>query len=172
MDESKSPVKQSQPRGPKVLSSEKSNVKAPAQRDGTKSANHHNITAAKDGHYSHGSCEPGKTLADIPQDRRRGRPSRITRQTGRTSSGEKGKGKVASSQQKPVAQDPDTRVSISADSTSSANRETSSPVAPGTPEKGHTELHCSPIVVQTKENSHGEFALPLPKCLFLQVYLW
>ncbi|XP_037325742.2 terminal uridylyltransferase 4 isoform X2 [Pungitius pungitius] len=160
MDESKSPVKsfkQSQPRGPKALSSEKSNKEAPAQRDGTKSATRStdNLNAAKDDHNSRGSCEPSKTFADIPQDKRRGRPSRVTRLTGRTSSGERGKGKVASSQQKPVAQDPDTRVSISADGSSSANRETSSPVVPGTPERGPTELHCSPVVVQTKEKSYG-----------------
>ncbi|XP_031731886.1 terminal uridylyltransferase 4 [Anarrhichthys ocellatus] len=165
MDESKSPVKQSQPRGPKALSSEKSNKGAPAQREGTKSATRskENLTAAKDEHniVSQGSRGPGKTFTDVPQDKRRGRPSRLTRLTGRMSSGERGTGKVASSQQKLVAQDPDTRVSISADSSPSANREISSPVVPGTPEKGLTELHCSSIVVQAKEKSHGVKATSL-----------
>lgn len=165
MDESKSPVKQSQPRGPKALSSEKSNKEAPAQKEGTKSATRskENLTAAKDEHnlVSQGSRGPGKTFTDVPQDKRRGRPSRLTRLTGRTSSVERGTGKVASSQQKLVAQDPDTRVSISADSSPSANREISSPVVPGTPEKGLTELHCSSIVVQAKEKSHGVKATSL-----------
>ncbi|XP_075938692.1 terminal uridylyltransferase 4 [Anarhichas minor] len=168
MDESKSPVKsvkQSQPRGPKALSSEKSNKEAPAQREGTKSATRskENLTTAKDEHniVSQGSRGPGKTFTDVPQDKRRGRPSRLTRLTGRTSSGERGTGKVASSQQKLVAQDPDTRVSVSADSSPSANREISSPVVPGTPEKGLTELHCSSIVVQAKEKSHGVKATSL-----------
>lgn len=169
MDESKSPVKSvkhSQPRGPKAVSSEKSNKGAPAQREGTKSAtrSNENLTAAKDEHNigGQGSRVPGMTFTEIPQDKRRGRPSRLTRLTGRTSSGERAKGKVASSQQKLVAQDPDTRVSISADSSPSANRETNSPVVPGTPEKGLTELHCSSIVVQAKAKSHGEFA----QCFF------
>ncbi|KAM6938212.1 terminal uridylyltransferase 4 isoform 1-T2 [Lycodopsis pacificus] len=168
MDESKSPVKsvkQSQPRGPKALSSEKSNKEAPAQKEGTKSATRskENLTAAKDEHnlVSQGSRGPGKTFTDVPQDKRRGRPSRLTRLSGRTSSVERGTGKVASSQQKLVAQDPDTRVSISADSSPSANREISSPVVPGTPEKGLTELHCSSIVVKAKEKSHGVKATSL-----------
>ncbi|KAK9519752.1 hypothetical protein VZT92_022461 [Zoarces viviparus] len=165
MDESKSPVKQSQPRGPKALSSDKSNKEAPAQKEGTKSATHskENLTAAKDEHnlVIQGSRGTGKTFTDVPQDKRRGRPSRLTRLAGRTSSGERGTGKVASSQQKLVAQDPDTRVSISADSSPSANREINSPVVPGTPEKGLTELHCSSIVVQAKEKSHGVKATSL-----------
>ncbi|XP_068445814.1 terminal uridylyltransferase 4 [Clinocottus analis] len=162
MDESKNPVKSvkhSQPRGPKALSTDKSNKEAPAQTDGTKSAtcSNENLTAAKDEHNigGQGSRGPGKTFTEIPQDKRRGRPSRLTRLTGRTSSGEREKGKVASSQQKLVAQDPDSRVSISADSSPSAHRETSSPVVSGTPEKGPTELQCSSSVVPAKEKSHG-----------------
>lgn len=163
MDESKSPVKsgkQSQPRGAKALSSEKSNKEIPVQREGTGSAprRQENLNAAKDEHNI-GSRGPGKTFADIPQDKRRGRPSRLTRLTGRTSSGERGKGKVASSQQQLVAQAPDSRVSLSADSSPSANRETSSPAVHGTPEKGLTEQAKSSILAPAKEKSHGDFAL-------------
>ncbi|XP_074492426.1 terminal uridylyltransferase 4 isoform X2 [Sebastes fasciatus] len=168
MDDSKSPVKsvkQSQPRGPKTLSSEKSNKEAAVQRDGTKSATRskENFTAAKDDHNigSQGSRGPGKTFTDIPQDKRRGRASRLTRLTGRTSSGERGKGKVASSQQKLVAQAPDSRVSISADSSPSANRETSSPVVPGTPERGLVAQAKSSTVAPAKERSHGMKAASL-----------
>lgn len=168
MDDSKSPVKsvkQSQPRGPKTLSSEKSNKEAAVQRDGTKSATRskENFTLAKDDHNigSQGSRGPGKTFTDIPQDKRRGRASRLTRLTGRTSSGERGKGKVASSQQKLVAQAPDSRVSISADSSPSANRETSSPVVPGTPERGLVAQAKSSTVAPAKERSHGVKAASL-----------
>ena len=166
MDESISPIKpvnRSQPRGPKALSGEKSNKEAPAQREATKSATRskEHLTAAKDEHNigGQGSRGPGKTFTDVPQDKRRGRSSRLTRLTGRTSSGERGKGKVASSQQQLVAQAPDSRVSISADSSPSANRETRSPVVPGTPERGLTEQARSSTVAPAKERSHGGFAL-------------
>lgn len=161
MDECKSPVKsgkQSQPRGAKALSSDKSSKEAPLQRECTKSASRRqdNLTAAQDEHNigSHGS---GKTFTDIPPEKRRGRPSRLTRLTGRTSSGERGKAKVVSSQQQLVAQAPDYRVSLSADSSPSANRGTSSPAVPSTPEKGFRERAKSSIVASGKERSHGEF---------------
>lgn len=165
MDESISPVKpvkQSQPRGPKALSSEKSNKEAPVLKEGTKSTTRskEHLTAAKDEHNigGQGSRGPGKTFTDIPQDKRRGRTPRLTRLTGRTSSGERGKGKVAGSQQQLVAQAPDSRVSFSADSSPSANRETSSPVVPGTPEKGLKVQAKSSTVAPAKEKSHGGFA--------------
>ncbi|XP_044055274.1 terminal uridylyltransferase 4 isoform X2 [Siniperca chuatsi] len=168
MDESLSPVKsvkQSQPRGAKALFSEKSNKEAPAQREGTKSAprRQENLTAVKDEHNigSQGSRGQGKTFTDIPQDKKRGRPSRLTRLTGRTSSGERGKGKVASSQQQLVARAPDSRASLSADSSPSASRETSSPALLGTPEKGLTEQTKSSIVAPAKEKSHGVKAAAL-----------
>lgn len=174
MDESRSPVKsvkQSQPRGAKALSSEKSNKEAPAQREGTKSAprSKENLTAAKDEHNisGQGGRGPGKTFTDIPQDKRRGRPSRLTRLTGRTSSGERGKGKVASSQQQLVAQAPDSRASLSADSSPSANRETCSPAVPGTPEKGLKEQARSSTVAPAKEKSHGGFS----RCFFPEVVM-
>ncbi|XP_027145901.1 terminal uridylyltransferase 4 isoform X3 [Larimichthys crocea] len=161
MDESRSPVKsgkQSQPRGAKALSGEKSNKEAPAQREGTKSAprRQENVTAAKDEHNI-GNRGQGKTFTDIPQDKRRGRPSRLTRLTGRTSSGERGKGKGANSQQQQqlLAQAPDSRVSLSTDSSPSANRETGSPVVPGTPEKGFSVHAKSSTLALAKEKSHG-----------------
>ncbi|XP_056234383.1 terminal uridylyltransferase 4 [Seriola aureovittata] len=162
MDESISPVKpvkQSQPRGAKALSSEKSNKEASVQREGTKSAarSRENLTTAKDEHSLgyQGSRGQGKASADTPQDKRRGRPSRLTRLTGRTSSGERGKGKVASSQQQLATRAPDFRSSVSADSSPSANRETNSPVVPGTPEKGLAELAKTSTVTPAKEKSYG-----------------
>ncbi|XP_028443137.1 terminal uridylyltransferase 4 isoform X1 [Perca flavescens] len=163
MEESKSPVKsvkQSQPRGAKPLSSEKS-----SRGEGTKSAarSKDNLTATKDEHNigSQGSRGPGKTFTDVPQDKRRGRSSRLTRLTGRTSSGERGKGKATSSQQKPVAQAPDSRVSISPDNRPSANQGTSSHVVPGTPAKGPTEPTKSSTIAPAKEKSHGVKAAAL-----------
>lgn len=169
MDKSISPVKsvkQSQPRGAKALSNEKSNKETPAQREGTKSAprRQENPPAAKDEHNigSLGGRGAGKTFTDIPQDKRRGRPSRLTRLTGRTSSGERGKGKAASSQQQHlVAQAPDSRASVSADSSPSASRETNSPAVPGTHEKGLTAQAKSSTVAPAKEKSHGVKAAAL-----------
>ncbi|XP_042272027.1 terminal uridylyltransferase 4 isoform X1 [Thunnus maccoyii] len=166
MDGSRSPVKsvkQSQPRGAKASSNDKSNKEAPAQREGAKSAGRskENPTAAKDEHNigGQGSRGQGRTSADTP-DKRRGRPSRLTRLSGRTSSGERSKGKVAGPQQQQqqqqqlAAQAPDSRASLSADSSPSAYRETSSPVAPGTPEKGLAEQEKSSTVTPAKEKSH------------------
>ncbi|XP_018545836.1 terminal uridylyltransferase 4 [Lates calcarifer] len=168
MDESISPVKsvkQSQPRGAKALSSEKSNKEAPAQREANKSAprSKENLTTAKDDHNisSQGSRGQGKTSTDTSQEKRRGRPSRLTRLSGRTSSGERGKGKGAGSQQQLVALAPDSRASLSVDSSPSANRETKSPAVPGTPEKGLAEHAKSSIVTPTKEKSHGVKAAAL-----------
>ncbi|XP_074524138.1 terminal uridylyltransferase 4 isoform X2 [Halichoeres trimaculatus] len=160
MDEPKSPLKsskQSQPRGAKQ--GEKSNKEAPAQREGTKSAprRQENLPAAKDEHNlgSQGSRGPGKTFTDTPLDKRRGRPSRLTRLTGRTSSGERGKGKVASPQQPLMAQAVDSRASLSADSSPSANRETSPPAALGASEKGLAERARSSTAAPAKEKSQG-----------------
>lgn len=159
MDESISPVKsvkQSQNRGAKALSTEKSNKEASVQREGTRSAprSKENLTAAKDEHNigSQGSRGPGKISTDTTQDKKRGRPSRLTRLTGRTSSGERSKGRVAGSQQQLVA--PDSRSSLSADSRPTANRENSSPVVPGTPEKGLAEQAKSSAGASAKEKSH------------------
>lgn len=153
MDESKCPVKsgkQSQPRGAKPFSNEKSNKEALVQREGTKTATRRqdNFTATKDEHNI------GKTLKDT-QEKRRGRPPRVTRLTGRASSGERGKGKVASSHQHLVSEASDSRLSMSADNSPSANREPRSPAVPSTPVKGFTEQVKSSIQVAAKEKSHG-----------------
>ncbi|XP_047192737.1 terminal uridylyltransferase 4 isoform X2 [Scophthalmus maximus] len=165
MDESTGPVKSvnpSQARGAKALSGEKSNKEAPAPRDGARPAprGRENLTGAKDEHStgSQGGRGQGKTSADNPQEKRRGRPARLTRLTGRTSSGERGKGKVANSQQL-TAQAADPRASLSADSSPSANRETNSPAQPGTPEKHLAEQDKSSVLTPAKEKSHGVKAL-------------
>ncbi|CAJ1059444.1 terminal uridylyltransferase 4 [Xyrichtys novacula] len=162
MDESKSPAKsskQSQPRAAKTSSGEKSNKEAPSPREGTRSAprRQENLTSAKDDHNisSQGSRGPGRIFTDPPQDKRRGRPSRLTRLSGRTSSGERGKGKVASPQQQLMAQAVDYRASLSADSSPSANRETSPPAALGTPEKGFAEKAKSSTAAPAKEKSQA-----------------
>ena len=159
MDGSKSPVKSgkhSQPKGAKGLSKEKSNKEAPVQRDGNKTTTRRqeNLIAAKDEHNMV-SRGPGKTLTDIPQDKRRGRSSRITRLTGRMSPGESRKGIVVSSHQQLLAQVPDSRLCQSADSSPSANREASSPTVPSTPEKNFTEEAKSSNVAPAKEKPHG-----------------
>lgn len=175
MDQSTSPVKtvrQSQLRGAKALPGERSRKEASVQKEGLKPGprSKENFTAAKDEHISSQvSRGPGKTSTDTPQDKRRGRPPRLTRLTGRTSSGERGKGRVASShQQQLVALAP-------ADSSPSAGRETSSP------ERGLTEQKSSGGA-GAKERSHGgwkdvfpvmstSFNVPLVKALYLQHFL-
>uniref|UniRef100_A0A3Q3M563 RNA uridylyltransferase n=1 Tax=Mastacembelus armatus TaxID=205130 RepID=A0A3Q3M563_9TELE len=168
MDESINPVKsvkQSQLKGAKAFSSEKSNKEASAQREGTKSAprGKQNLAAAKDevNIGSQGGRGAGKASTDIPQDKRRGRPSRLIRLTGRTSSGESGKGKVVNSQQQLSAQALGSGASVSAESSPSANTQASSPVVPGTPEKGLTEQAKGSNVAPLKERSHGVKAAAL-----------
>ncbi|CAG5862954.1 unnamed protein product [Menidia menidia] len=157
MDDSVSPVKsvkQSQSRGTKALSTHKSNKETSMQREGTKSAAH---SKEKDDHNS-GSSQvsgaAGKTFTDSPLDKKRGRPTRLARLTGRTSSGERGKGRGASSQNPLAAQAPESRAAVSADSSSSANRESSPPVAPATPEKGLAGQSRSSTGGLAKERPH------------------
>lgn len=162
MDESKSPVKpvkQSHPRGAKTLSGEKSSKEAPVQRESAKSAprSKENPAAARDEHNVGSQASRGpKSFTETNQDKRRGRPPRLNRLTGRTSSGESCKGRVTSSQQQLSTKAPDSNASAPADSTPSAKRESSSPVVPGTPEKGLKVQSRSVIVVPAKEKSHGE----------------
>nr|XP_014266867.1 terminal uridylyltransferase 4 isoform X2 [Maylandia zebra] len=160
MDESLTPVKtvkQSQLRGAKALSTEKSNKETLVQRESHKSASRskENSTTAKDEHNigSQVSRGQGKTSTDTPQDKRRGRPSRLSRLTGRTGSGERGKGKGASLQQHLVPQASESRTSLSADSSPSANKESSSSVVPVTPDKGLTEQARSSTRALAKEKS-------------------
>lgn len=156
MDESKSPGKPgkySQPRGAKP--SDKSNKELAPHREAAESGprRQEHLNAAKDD-YNLGSRRPGKTYTDSSQDKRRGRASRLTRLTGRTSSGERGKGKVASPQQQLALAD-ELRASQSADSSPSAHREAGSPSAPSTPDRGPTQ-HAQSAGL-SKEKLHGDF---------------
>ncbi|XP_041861938.1 terminal uridylyltransferase 4 isoform X2 [Melanotaenia boesemani] len=159
MDESMSPVKsvkQSQSRGAKTLSS---------QKEGTKSApsSKENLIAAKDEHNigSQVSRASGKAFTDNSLDKKRGRPARLARLTGRTSSGERGKGRAAGSQHQLVAQTPESRTAQSAESRSLAKRETSSPLLPGTPERGLAGQAKSSTGAPGKEKSHAVKAATL-----------
>ncbi|XP_008336747.1 terminal uridylyltransferase 4 isoform X3 [Cynoglossus semilaevis] len=140
MDKSTSPAKSvraSQARGAKALSNEKSNKEVSVQREGGQA-----------------TCGQGKSSTETPQERRRGRPSRLTRLSGRTSSGERGKTRVANSQQQLTPKDPDCRPSVSADSSPSAKRDPS-PVVPGTPERGLRDQARSSIPASAQEKSHA-----------------
>ncbi|XP_056131805.1 terminal uridylyltransferase 4 isoform X2 [Lampris incognitus] len=160
MDESSSPVKPAKPcrsesKGAKPLSN-KPNKEASAQRESTKSASRskENLTTGKDDHDvgTQGNRKPGKTTTDIPQDRGKGRPRRLT---GRTNSGERCKGKVAGPQQHPVGQGSDLKVSLSAGRSPSDGSETTSVVLPGTPDKGLTEQTKSTKAISVKEKCIG-----------------
>ncbi|KAM4629544.1 terminal uridylyltransferase 4 [Polymixia lowei] len=160
MDESTSPTKTVKPsrneaRGAKALPN-KPNKEPPAQREGTKSAcrSKESLSTTKDDHNlgSQGSRGPGKTTTDIPQDKGRGRPRRLT---GRTSSGERGKGKVAGPQQQLTGQAVDSRASLSVGRSPSGGRETSSAALPFTPEKGLPEQPKSTKATPVKEKSLG-----------------
>ncbi|KAG7459159.1 terminal uridylyltransferase 4 isoform X1 [Solea senegalensis] len=167
MDVSKSAVKSvklSQPRGAKAPSNEKSKKDPPLQREGNKPAPRSKENPiARDDHNigSQGTRGQGKTSTDNPQEKRRGRSSRLTRLTGRTSSGERGKGKVVSSQQQLTAPAPSQRAALSADSSPSAHRETTSPVLLGTLEKGVAEHVKSSVAAPAKEKFHGLTAAAL-----------
>uniref|UniRef100_A0A1A8DNP5 RNA uridylyltransferase n=1 Tax=Nothobranchius kadleci TaxID=1051664 RepID=A0A1A8DNP5_NOTKA len=157
MDESKSAVKSvklSQPRGAKALSSQKSNKEASVQREGVKSAlrSKENLTAAKDERsVGQAGRTPGNTLPDSPVDKKRGRPSRLARLSGRTSSGESGKGK--DSHQQLVA--PESQSPLSVDnSSSSANRGTTSSPTPFAPERSRQEQDQTSAGAAGKEKSH------------------
>ncbi|KAM9832244.1 terminal uridylyltransferase 4 [Neosynchiropus ocellatus] len=135
MDPSKSPaksLKQSQPRGVKAESS--------------KSLNRCRELPIKDEHNvgQQGNRGP-KTSSETP-DKKRGRPTRVTRLTGRASSGERGKGKVAGPQQQAT----ESMSSLSPDSSPCTTTETSSPVVPSTPEKGLAQQNKGSIVTPAK----------------------
>ncbi|XP_038142985.1 terminal uridylyltransferase 4 isoform X1 [Cyprinodon tularosa] len=123
-------LKQSQSRGAKASSSQRPN------KEGVKSAlrSKENLTAAKDERNA-GSLvtrAPGGPFSDSSLDKKRGRLSRLT---GRTSSGERAKGKVGN------AQPAESSLPHPGDgsSSSSANREKTASVSPGTPERALTE---------------------------------
>lgn len=143
-------VKQSQSRGAKASSSQKSN------REGAKSTlrSKENLAATKDERNAGSlmSRVPGGAAPDNPLDKKRGRPSRLT---GRTSSGERGKAKVANAQ----PQLPESKTLHPADGTSgsSANREPSAPVLTVTPERALTERAKSSSGAPSREKPHGGF---------------
>lgn len=130
MDKSKSPAKlgkQSQPRGAKPLSKEKTNKDGHTHMEETVTTTRRQgtLNAVKEEHNP-GSSGPGKM---------RGRSSRLTRLSGRTNFGESGKGKAANSHQQQVTEAPDSPGSYSTDSSPSTYRETGSPVVSGMTEK-------------------------------------
>lgn len=92
MEESISAVKSVrafQSRGAKALSSQKSNKEASVPRDGLKSAlrSKENLTAARDERSAGGQVSRAAGGV-IPDDKKRGRPNRATRLSGRTGSAE------------------------------------------------------------------------------------
>lgn len=141
-------VKQSQSRGAKASSNQKSN------REGVKSTlrSKENLAATKDDRNAGGpmSRVPGGAAPDNPLDKKRGRPSRLS---GRTSSGERGKGKVANAQ----PQLPESKTLHPADGTggSSANGEPSAPVSTVTPERALTERAKSSSGTPAREKAHA-----------------
>ncbi|XP_056893412.1 terminal uridylyltransferase 4 [Takifugu flavidus] len=137
MDKSKSPAKlgkQSQPRGAKPLSKEKTNKDGHTHMEETVTTTRRQgtLNAVKEEHNP-GSSGPGKM---------RGRSSRLTRLSGRTNFGESGKGKAANSHQQQVTEAPDSPGSYSTDSSPSTYRETGSPVVSGL-KSG--PLVCAPV---------------------------
>ncbi|XP_034035296.1 terminal uridylyltransferase 4 [Thalassophryne amazonica] len=161
MDESKNPVKVKQssnePKGAKALSNDKTKKECLVHREGPKSASRSQESAAavKDGHKpgGPGGRGPGRSSTDCTQDKRRTRPCRLNRLSSRTNSVEGGKGKVAGPQQQLVSQPAE-----STERRPSANRETRSPAAPGTPVKDLTEKTV-PAAAAPKDKPHGTNAL-------------
>lgn len=167
MDESKCPGKSgkpsSQPRGAKPFPNERSSKEAlAAQREGSKAAalaaarRQDGFPAAKDEHGV------GKTFKDPPQDKRRGRPPRLTRLTARGSSGEPARGKVAGPHQHLLTEASDSRLSTSsADNSPSAHREPSSPALLPTPERVFMQQLRAPLPPAARDKSHGNHQLGL-----------
>ena len=150
MEESKSPLKsvktsRNEARGVKAPST-KSLKEVPAQKEGPRSASRskENVTVAKDGHKEAGSHGLGKAPIDGPQDQGRGKPRRLT---GRTSSGERGKGKAGGQQQ--AGQVSTSRVLPAPDSGPT--------VVPKAPEKGPTEQTKPSKAAHVKEKPIGVY---------------
>ncbi|XP_013887771.1 terminal uridylyltransferase 4 [Austrofundulus limnaeus] len=152
MDESISTVKSVKPfqsRGAKALSSQKSNKEASVQRDGVKSTlrSKENLTAARDERTA-----GGPVSRMVPDDKKRGRPNRVTRLTGRTGSGERGKAKGANP---PQPGSSESRTPVPADGCgSAAKRDTVSPVKPATPERRLAEQDKTSTGASMKDKSH------------------
>lgn len=142
MDESISAVKsvrQSQSRGAKAASAQKSSKEASAQREGVKAAlrSKENLTAAKDDRNAGGQVSRAAG-GSFPDEKKRGRPGRVARLSGRTSSGESSKGKGANSPHQ----------------SSSADGEAPPPFVPAAPERGLADKTSAGA--SAKEKSHGE----------------
>lgn len=159
MDESISavkPVKAFQPRGAKALSSQKSNKEASVQRDGVKLAlrSKENLTAGRDERGAGGQVSRAAGGA-VPDDKRRGRPSRATRLTGRTGSGESGKAKGANPPQQPGSAE--SRTPVPADGCgSAAKRETVSPLKPAMPDRSPAGQEKTCGGASMKDKTPGE----------------
>lgn len=95
MDVTSSPVnKQAQSRAARTSSNQKSNRETLVQKDKPAPRSKENPATARN-EPSQGPC---KTFPDKPGERKRGRSSKLTRLSGRTSSGERGKGQAGSFQ--------------------------------------------------------------------------
>lgn len=154
MDESKSPRKSghqsSQPRGAKPFPNERSSREALAGGKAAAARRQDGFTAAKDEHGV------GKAFKDTAQDKRRGRPPRLSRPAARGNSGERPKGRVVDSHQHLLPEASDSRLSTpSADNSPTANREPSSPALLPTPERAVAEQLKAPPPAAAKEKSHG-----------------
>ncbi|KAM4574604.1 terminal uridylyltransferase 4 [Fundulus diaphanus] len=140
-------ARQSQPRGAKASPGQKPN------RDGVKSAlrSKENLAGGKEDRSAGGLLTrgPGSTFPDNSQDKKRGRPARLT---GRTSSGERSKGKAANSQPQP----PESKTPRPADGGGpSANRETNAPVLPTPPERALTQQARGSTGAPARDKSHA-----------------
>ncbi|KAM6962727.1 terminal uridylyltransferase 4 [Aplochiton taeniatus] len=162
MDESTSLSKSVKPthseaRGAKALPS-KVIKEATAQRESRNSANHskERVKSAKDENniVSQGSRGAGKIPSGSPQNIGKGKSRRLT---GRTSSGERGKGKLADQQQLAV-QSPGRRGSLTSGWSPSGGRDPGTKVVPSRPEKGHIEQAKSSKATAVKDKFLGEKA--------------
>lgn len=161
MEESKSPLKsvktsRNEARGAKAPAG-KSLKEIPTQREGTKSAirSKENVIIAKDG-YTEAGCQSthgaGKTPTESPKDQGRGKPRRLT---GRTSSGERGKGKVGGQQQQ-AGQAPSSRACLATGRNPSGSSGAS--VVSRTSVEGLTEETKSFKAAPVKEKPSGEIS--------------
>lgn len=158
MDESKCPGKSgkqsSQPRGAKLFPNERSGRDALAGGKTSATRRQDGFTAAKDEHGV------GRAFKDAAQDKRRGRPPRLSRPTAPGSSGEQPKGKVVDLHQHLLPEASDSRLSTpSADNSPPANREPSSPALLPTPERAAAEQLKAPPPAAAKEKTHGNHSV-------------
>lgn len=159
MDESKCPGKSgkqsSQPRGAKPFLNERSSRDALSggKMPAAAARRQDGFPAAKDEHGV------GRAFKDAAQDKRRGRPPRLSRATAAGNSGERAKGKVVDSHQHLLPEASDSRLSTPpADNGPSANREPPSPALLPTPERAVAEQLKAPPPAAAKEKSHSQYS--------------